>query len=470
MRFAMQTGAAPLPPGAPVYASPESFPLLCASAALVVPVILTNLCVAKRREGVSVFSTGFLLASLAFSCAVAWTSPALPDSLSPAANGTGAPRMLLAESGMRTVCYVQGALIQFTCVAMVSYWLLVGLVLKKVVVDHHTMTDVKRRRHMYALAALLPAVLLTAIPLAIHAPVPQRSMPACWLREVPAMRLPGFDGWMLLALLVGGYHVVRVVRTLASLGLMGKLCADSWPAPPVVCSMDCDNQTAQQHHQQQQQPPQRPAPWAEHAQQTPEERLRAQTVRDYVVRHTLFLIAFLVVSIGVGQQLVVQLIMQYHHNRLSSRVFQDAYSSVGILGFLVFGTALDVRTLWWRWFRRVCCCGYCCDNAEEGEGEEEEGWSRRGSSSVYPSGGRGGGGRHESQSALSSQLNHALLEEGSFSVRGSWINDTFKPWLSIGSNNNPMAVPPGSAPETGAPKTLAPITGTSPRDLLGQTP
>ena len=76
----------------------------------------------------------------------------------------------------------------------------------------------------------------------------------------------------------------------------------------------------------------------------------------------------------------------------------------------------------------------------------------------------------ESQSALSSQLNHALLEEGSFSVRGSWINDTFKPWLSIGSNNNPMAVPPGSAPETGAPKTLAPITGTSPRDLLGQTP
>ena len=45
------SGAAPLPPGAPVYASPESFPLLCASAALVVPVILTNLCVATRREG-----------------------------------------------------------------------------------------------------------------------------------------------------------------------------------------------------------------------------------------------------------------------------------------------------------------------------------------------------------------------------------------------------------------------------------
>ena len=316
--------------------SAESFPLLVLSTFLVIPIIMTNICVSKRYQGMSIFSTLFCLTSLLFSAAMLYTVARKKS-------------FELSVLG----CYIQGIIIQFSAVSMVTLWMIIAYILKVVVVHKQRTLFIRKliaNKGKAIILSLIPPILLTAIPLTLAPAVPQRGAPICWIQEDVVTRIAAFDGWMLLALIIGGFQSCVVVQHLVSLAPSKKYSAPS----------DDTEESARM-------------------------LIMQKTIKDYVVRHTLFLVGFLFVFIGIAQNSIVNwwsssfsganrtntTSRPANRHELSDRIFQDTYSIIGILVFLVFGTALDMRTLWWRW---LC---WFNKHTEDGLHEEEDNGIRR---------------------------------------------------------------------------------------------
>ena len=303
-----------------------SFWLVVTSAVLVVPVVATNLIHKKRRNSPSIYSTVFLGTSFVYSLAfVATSTPVL---------GTDA---LLATSPL---CIMQGVVIQFCVCMLLLSWLLCAYALYKIVTGPPSAIEklsAYRRRHIIGCMVLSAA--LTAFPyLLIGAPEPQQNGLFCWLNNDVSLfwsKFASFLVWFFLILCIGCYYIIAVLR---------KLCAV----------------------------------FNEQTEEGP--RL---AIRDFVHRHTLLMLAFLVVFVCVAQQVVIRMCysrgwikddpfptdnttsstMSNTANatatfyspsypppmlqQVSELVFTLAYSSVGLLGFLVFGTARALRHIWW---------------------------------------------------------------------------------------------------------------------------
>ena len=290
-----------------------SFALLAASAALVVPVVATNLVVKARRNSPSIYSTVFLgaefLSSLTF---IATSTPVL-----------GVKHVLRKDSA---VCIVQGVVLQFLNCVLVMSWLLCAYALFKIVAGPPTAIESLRKsrcRHLTGCVVL--SAMLTAIAYAvIGSPEPQANGLFCWLNnDAPFWsKFVTFHVWFFLILCIGCGYIIPVVRKLRSV-------------------------------------------FNEQTENGP--RL---AIRDFVHRQMLMMVAFLVVFVCVTQEVIMQCfsaagtftivrdsggkrdepttspsapaVTNENNNGLppmiqvSETVFTIAYSSVGILGFLVF--------------------------------------------------------------------------------------------------------------------------------------
>lgn len=317
-----------------------SFWLVVTSALLVVPIVATNLVNKKRRNSPSIYSTVFLGTSFVYSLAfVATSTPVLGNK----------PHVLQADSPL---CVVQGAVIQFCVCMLLLSWLLCAYALYKIVTGPPSAIEqlsAYRRRHIIGCIVLSAA--LTAFPyLLTGGPEPQHNGLFCWLNNDVSLfwsKFASFLVWFFLILCIGCYYIVAVLR---------KLCAVF------------NEQT--------------------------EEGPRV-AIRDFVHRHTLLMLAFLVVFVCVTQQVVIRMCYSRGwinddslptHNttsntadataafssysrshpppmlqEVSELVFTLAYSSVGLLGFLVFGTARALRHIWW-----AAICGPSSDQSSCG--------------------------------------------------------------------------------------------------------
>ena len=305
-----------------------SFGLLLTSALLVLPVILTNCFVAKRRNSPSVYSTIFLTACFGFSVSMlATTTPLQGDHFVLEAN--------------TTLCFVQGTLVQYSVCMMMTGWLLCGHALYKIVVGvATTLEELRANRALHIFGSIFLSGMLTIIPIfTIGKPTPQPNGLFCWLSSLSDhasnmsyfwKKLVSFYIEMFFILILGCYYIVKVLQRLRNV-------------------------------------------FNEQTESDPR-----QAIRDYVHRHTLLLVLFILVFICVTQELVVTTLYRGgylgdsdpHHFisnntssqgnstrvgkkmvalRISEWLHTVAYSSVGIMGFFVFGTARAVRHIWWHW-------------------------------------------------------------------------------------------------------------------------
>ncbi len=288
-----------------------SLPLLLTSAALVVPVILTNLCVAWRRRTPSIWSTIFLLGSLSLSATLAAT--ALP----------GGPAWI-AQSP--TICFAQGLAVQVSVIVMCLGWLMCAYSLHQIVVKHVPMETLRQRRLRHLSVCFVCLCILTGVPVYLSSPRPYSAGLFCWLNEKQGFGLTfaSFYLEMFVILCTGGYYVCAVLRRLRQHALAGS------PADQ-------------------------------------------QTLNDYTKRHILFLACFAVVHVCTVQDLVVSRVDARHArvavggnsthvpgNAVSEYIFVVAYSTIGIMGFIVFGTAGSILKQW----KSVLLCRACGREAD----------------------------------------------------------------------------------------------------------
>ena len=268
----------------------ESFYLLLLSIFLVLPVILANLCSRARRSGPSLFSTYFLFSSLLCSSLMLITNAEFTTRLLKlSANST-----LVDVQNGTAMCWVQGVLLQFSVVAMVFSWLVISFVLKRIVINNEKLLDIMKDKYRLTAAWLIPSIMLTILPFVRNPPEPQAVLPYCWLHNNTVYKLTSFYGWMFLVTVLGGSNIIPVVQKLRNF----------WSA-----AMEHDT----------------------------------KTIRDYIRRHTWFFVLFAVVFVAVIQYTLSTGLGISTWYRISSHIFVIALSSIGIMGFLVFGTA---RALW----------------------------------------------------------------------------------------------------------------------------
>lgn len=264
--------------------------LLSLSAFLVIPVISANVCLKKRRNSPSIYSSLFLSTSLLFSCTMLTSNRHVAD--------------LLNYSVNTSHCWLQGIVVQFSATSMMMTWLIVSHVLHQIVVKYRRMNQIMAKKYYLIFVWwLIPSTVLTILPFLFKPPVWQSNLDFCWLNEDTMYQLLSFHVWMLIITFLGAKNLVPVLKKL--------------------------------HNH-----------WRNGTTNT--------TVKDYIVRHTMFILFFSLVFILVSQYAVTLwfvkvrplsgkmkwfLVLHEQWYTVSVQIMNIAYSSIGILGFLVFGTA-----------------------------------------------------------------------------------------------------------------------------------
>ena len=295
-----------LPPSTQGNMSTVSFVLLLLSAFLVIPVCLANGCLQQRRKGPSIYTSLFLSSSLLFSCTMLVTNRRVATLLHYNVSDMTHPQ-----------CWVQGIAVQFSATSMTTSWLIVAHVLYQIVVkDQKTKQIMSNKCYLMIVWWLIPSTILTVVPFLIKKPVWQTNLDFCWLNEDATYQLLSFHIWMFLIALLGARKIVPVLQKLRN-----------------YCRSGSTN----------------------------------ITIRDYIVRHTMFILSFVLVFVLVCQYAVtLWFVRRYPMSKnskwflvahqgwyaISAQIMNVAYSSIGILGFLVFGTAHQL-------LKKVC---FCCFN------------------------------------------------------------------------------------------------------------
>ena len=297
-----------LPANTATLITDEALVLLSLSTVLVVPVILANVCLKKRRNSPSIYSALFLSTSLLFSCTMLATNRRIAALLH--YNDSVNKMMTHATT---PGCWVQGIFVQFSATSMMTTWLIVAYVLNQIVAQRKTMSEgMSYKWHLAFGWWLIPSLTLTVVPFLFRPPEWQRNLDFCWLNEDHIWyQLLSFHGWMFVITLLGARNIFPVLRTLRN----------HWR-------------------------------YGEH------NNTRSAT-RDYIVRHTLFIMFFSIVFVLVTQYtftlwlMRAAVVVHEQYYAISAQLTNVAYSSIGTLGFVVFGTANNLVD------NVFSCCSSC---------------------------------------------------------------------------------------------------------------